>query len=128
MDQSRMSTRDINHVLTRLNFHGIICPVFHDERPHSYQEGKEQTEKRTENFIFGFAHTSTRTWAFLLAQTVKNLSAVRDARVRSLGWKDPLEESMATHFRILAWRIPMDRGAWWATVHGVAKSRTQLSD
>ena len=35
---------------------------------------------------------------------------------------------MATHSSILAWRIPMDRGAWWATVHGVARSRTQLSD
>ena len=40
------------------------------------------------------------------------------------GWKDPLEEGMATHSSILAWRIPMDRGAWPATVHGVAKSQT----
>ena len=38
-----------------------------------------------------------------------------------------LEEEMATHFSILAWRIPMGRGAWWVTVHGVAES-TQLSD
>ena len=45
-----------------------------------------------------------------------------------LGWEDPMEEGMATHSSILAWRIAMDRGAWWATVHGVAKSRTQLSD
>ena len=44
------------------------------------------------------------------------------------GWKDPLEEHMATHSSILAWRIPLDRAAWQATVHGVAKSRTQLSD
>ena len=35
-----------------------------------------------------------------------------------------LKEDMATHFNILAWRIPMDRGAWWATVHGVAKNWT----
>ena len=35
---------------------------------------------------------------------------------------------MATHSNILAWRIPMDRGAWWATVYGVAKSQTRLSD
>ena len=38
--------------------------------------------------------------------------------VRSLGWKDPLQEGMATDSSILAWRIPMDRGAWRATVHG----------
>ena len=40
------------------------------------------------------------------------------------GLEDPMEEGMATHFSILAWRIPTDRGAWWATVHGVAKSQT----
>ena len=45
-----------------------------------------------------------------------------------LGWKDSLEEGMATPSSILAWRIFMDRGAWRATVHGVAKSQTQLSD
>ena len=76
-------------------------------------------------------------------------------QVRSLDQEDPLEEGMATHSRILAWRIPvdrkvwwarvmgkemtthssvlawripMDRGAWWAAVHGVAKSRSGLSD
>ena len=47
--------------------------------------------------------------------------------VQSLGWEDPLEEGMATHSSILVWEIPMDRGAWWAAVHGVAKSRTQIS-
>ena len=56
------------------------------------------------------------------------LPATCETRVRSLGWEDPLEEGMATHSSIRAWRIPMDRGAWWATVHGVAKSRTWLSD
>ena len=40
------------------------------------------------------------------------------------GWEDPLEEGMATHFSVLAWGILMDRGAWQATVHGLAKSRT----
>ena len=48
--------------------------------------------------------------------------------VLSLGWEDPLGKAMATHSSILAWRIPMDRGAWQATVHGVAKSQTRLSD
>ena len=46
----------------------------------------------------------------------------------SLGWEDPLEEGMATHSSVLAWRIPMDRGAWLAAVHGVAKSWTQQSN
>ena len=48
--------------------------------------------------------------------------------VGSLGWEDLLEEGMATHFSILAWRIPMDRGAQRAAVHGVTKSQTLLSD
>ena len=43
---------------------------------------------------------------------VKNLPAMRETLVRSLGWKDPLEEGIATHSSILAWRILMDRGAW----------------
>ena len=43
--------------------------------------------------------------------------------VQLLGWEDPLVEGMATHPSILAWRIHMDKGAWWATVHGVAKSQ-----
>ena len=42
----------------------------------------------------------------------------------SLSQEDPLEEDMATHSGILAWRSPMGRGAWWATVHGGTKSRT----
>ena len=46
--------------------------------------------------------------------------------VRSLGWEDPLQEVMATHSSILAWRISMDRGARQATVHSVAKSWTRL--
>ena len=53
---------------------------------------------------------------------VKNLPAMW---VRSLGWEDPLEEGRVTHSSILAWRIPMDRGAWRATV---VKNQTQLSD
>ena len=67
-------------------------------------------------------------WASLVAQTVKNLPAMRETWVQSLGWKDPLEESMATQSGILAWRILIDRGDWRATAHGVPKSQTQLSD
>ena len=54
-----------------------------------------------------------------MAQVVKNPPAMRETWVRSLGWEDPLEEGMAPHCSIPAWRIPMDRGAWWATVLGV---------
>ena len=46
---------------------------------------------------------------------------MRETWVQSLDWEDPLEEGMATHSRILAWRIPMDRGTWQAIVHGVAE-------
>ena len=67
-------------------------------------------------------------WASLVAQSVKNLPAMRETWVWSLGWKDPLEEDMATHSSILAWRIPMDRGAWQAAVHGVARSWTWLTE
>ena len=62
--------------------------------------------------------------ASLVAQMVRNLPAMRKTWVRSLGWEDPLEEGMATHSSILAWRIPMDRGAWQATAYRVAKNRT----
>ena len=63
-----------------------------------------------------------------MAQTVKNLPAMRTTWVQSLGREDPLEKEMATHSSILAWRIPMDRGAWQATAHGVTKNWTQLSN
>ena len=52
---------------------------------------------------------------------VKNPPAIWETWVRSLGWEDPLEEGMATHSSILALRIPMDRGAWWAMVYWVAE-------
>ena len=63
-----------------------------------------------------------------MVQTVKNPSAIWETWVQSLGWEDPLEEGMTTHSSILAWRIPMNRGAWWATVHGVTKSGIGLTD
>ena len=60
--------------------------------------------------------------SFPVAQTVKNPPAMQETWVRSLGWKDPLKEGMATHSSILAWKIPRDRGAWRATIHVVAES------
>ena len=58
---------------------------------------------------------------FPLAQTVKNLPAMQETWIRSLDWEDPLEEGMATHSSIFAWKISMDRGAWRATVNVVAE-------
>ena len=57
-------------------------------------------------------------------QLVKNPSAMQETWVRSLGWEDPLEEDVATHFSILAWRITMDREAWRTAVRGIIESDT----
>ena len=51
-----------------------------------------------------------------------------ETQIQSLGWEDLLEKEMATHSSVLAWKNPMDRGSWQATVHGVTKSWTRLSD
>ena len=56
----------------------------------------------------------------------KNLPAVWETQIPSLGWEDPLEKGMATHSSILAWRIPWTEEPWGATDHEVAKSQTQL--
>ena len=60
---------------------------------------------------------------------VKNLPAMQETQVQSLGQEEPLEKEMAPHFSILAWRIPMDRGAWRATVHEASKelNRTEVT-
>ena len=61
---------------------------------------------------------------FLGGPPVKNppaMQEMQETQVQFLGGEDPLEEGMATHSSILTWRIPMDRGAWWATVHGFAE-------
>ena len=59
---------------------------------------------------------------------VKNLPEMQETWVQSLCQEDPLEKEMAMHSSIFAWKIIMDRGAWCARVHGVAKSQTQLKD
>ena len=66
--------------------------------------------------------------ASLVAQTLRNLPAMRETWVQPLAWEDPLEEGMATHSSTLAWRILMDSGTWWATVNGVTKSWARLSN
>ena len=72
----------------------------------------------------GIGYPLQYSWASLVAQMVKNLLVMREIWVWYLGQEDPLEEGMATHSSILAWRIPAGRGAWRATVHGVSKGRT----
>ena len=76
----------------------------------------------------GIGYPLQYSWASLVAQAVKNLPAARETWVQSLDREVPLKEGMATHSSILAWSISMDRGAWWATVHEVAKSQTRLSN
>ena len=78
--------------------------------------------------IVPFSVKYTMLFSSLIAQLVKTLPAMWETRVRSLGWEDPLKEGMAIHSSTLAGGIPMERGAWWATVHAVTKSQTRLSD
>ena len=93
--------------------------------------------------IYGVAQSRTRlTWlssstssssrlsvrASLIAQLVKNPPAMWETWIWSLHWEGPMEEGTATHSSILSWRYPVDRGAWWASVHGVTKSQIQLRD
>ena len=57
-----------------------------------------------------------------MAQTIKNLPAMQETLVRSLGWENPLEKGMATHSSNSCLDNSMDRGAWWAIVHGITKN------
>ena len=72
----------------------------------------------------GMGYLLQYSWASLVVQTVKNLCAMQETWLQSLGWEDPLEEGMAIHSSTVAWRIPMNREAWWITVHGIVKSWT----
>ena len=72
----------------------------------------------------GIGYPLQYSWASLVAQLVKNLPAMWETWVRSLGWEDSLEKGKATHSSTLAWRIPWT--PW--LIHGVAKSPTRLSD
>ena len=71
----------------------------------------------------GIAYPLQCSWASLVAQLVKNLPAMQETWVQSLGWEYSLEKGTATH-SILAWRIPIGIGAWQDTIHGVPKSQT----
>ena len=90
---------------------GLLCLLI--GRQHTYTIGK--------NTVLPSSNKSS-----LVAQTGKNLPAVRETWVWSQGSEDPLEEGMATHSSILTWRIPIDSGAWRAIVHGVTTNQTWL--
>jgi len=78
--------------------------------------------------VEGIVYALQYSWDSLVSQVIKNLPAMQATWVPSLGWEDPLEEGMAAHSSIFAWRIPTDRGAWQATVHGIANCQTQLTN
>ena len=81
-------------------------------------------DRRDAGLIPGLARSPGVGRASLVAQLVKNLPAMRETWVRSLGWEDPLEKRMACPLQHSCLENPMDRGAWLATVHGVEKSWT----
>ena len=78
--------------------------------------------------LFLFIHFSAYFISLSAGSGVKNLPANTGDAGSIPGEEDPLEKEMATHSSILALENPMDRGVWQATVHGVTKSWTQLSD
>ena len=75
----------------------------------------------------GIAYPLQYSWAFLAVQSVKNPPAMQETWVQSPAWEDPLEEGMATHSSILAWRIPWTEEAGGLQSTGL-QSRTQLND
>ena len=72
----------------------------------------------------GIGYPLQYSWSSFVAHLVKNLPAMQETWIQHLGWEDSLKEGMATQSNILTWRIPMERGAWKATVHGVPKNQT----
>ena len=88
----------------------------HKQMGHKSFEMEQEREQVYGNIVIIYV-------AFLAAQSIKNLPAMNQTLVQSLGWEDPLEKGVVTHSSILAWRIPVDRGAWRAAVHGVTESR-----
>ena len=63
-------------------------------------------------------------WASLVAQTVKTLPAIQETRVQSLGWEDALKKGIDYPLQYSCLKNSVDRGTWWAVVHGFAKSGT----
>ena len=107
--------------------HCIPDPEWNSGNYGLYWTGAEN-HTQTLAFLLGtFYQELIQSWACLVTQRVKNPPAVQETWIWSLSWGDPLEEGMAIHSSILAWRIPTDRGAPQATVPRVAETRAWLS-
>ena len=112
---------------------GLPCPPSGDLSNLGMNPGLPHCRRTFLNCLSHQGNPRIQEWvayprASLVAQMVKNPPAWRETWLPSLGWEDPLKKGVATHSSILAWRIPMDRGAWRAAVHVVARSWTQLSN
>ena len=125
------------NLLPLYNYREFIIRDTYSKGFHGSSAGKESTCKAGDPSLTLGLERSPRegigcpfqySWASLVAQKVMNPPAMWETWVLSLVWEGHLEEGMANHSSILAWRIPMDRGAWWTIAHGVAKSQTRLSD
>ena len=119
--------------------HGILQARILEWVASSFSRGASWPRDRNCVSYVSCSYFSVLIWTSLEAQTAKNLPAIQETQVWSLGWEDPLEKGMAIQSTILAWRIPwteepgeshgqgslenpMGRGAWRATVHGVTES------
>ena len=98
------------------------------KNPPAMQETPVQFLVQEDPLEKGWATHSSILGLPLVAQMVKNPPAMQETWVQSLCWEDPLEDNMATHSSILVWRIPMDNGTRRATVRGVVKSWTRVTD
>ena len=89
-----------------------------------------KTDKPTKHLLTGLGQSCKHCQLSIFSPTIPSSAWLPHSGLQSLVFLSTkvLEEDMATHSSILAWRISMDRGAWRATVHGVAKSRTRLRD
>ena len=92
-----------------------------------YCELKENLCLRLRNVAL-FWHHPSYVGDSLVAQRLKRLPAMQETTVPSLGWEDSPGEGNGNPLQYSCLENPMDGGAWWATVHGVTKSRTRLSD
>ena len=95
-----------------------LCTITAHGKKHDLLVLIQRESLSSHTYKFSKTLAQSLKWASLLAQLVENLPAMWDTWVRSLGWKDSLEEGKVTHSSILAWRIP------WTIVHRVTKSQT----